>query len=389
FFNYALILRQDYDITSSLRRGALHCDSYLTQVTGPEASESLPQKKKKPQSKKTPKETKATPPLKPTEGSEQSHSFSLVTVPDLQHQRETYKSLVLDCLPHSMRALINHNLFLRAFLLFEDELAQKSDEEEVLAARDDMEEDTQADEKEDQQLIKYLRKVSRVLFIRITKEQWAQHKEVVVSYAHLKASVEGYYEETNDHKEQTDKLVQATMDSFNKTATDIVNLLKAFNRVTKTLKAIQDAVKEDPAMIRRFLKPLKLLLRSLRISLSFSPLEHVAMDDDKAEEEPTRQVTLIESSSKPPLTDPILDIPIPQREGRGIATEEQLKSAKKLVLASDVVREKPNEPIRIPYMINGKIQNLTDDELNAYLEKEVRIKKAAKEAKTLEMTKTK
>nr|GFB41108.1 hypothetical protein [Tanacetum cinerariifolium] len=27
FFNYALILRQDYDITSSLRRGALHIDS--------------------------------------------------------------------------------------------------------------------------------------------------------------------------------------------------------------------------------------------------------------------------------------------------------------------------------------------------------------------------
>nr|GEW14259.1 retrovirus-related Pol polyprotein from transposon TNT 1-94 [Tanacetum cinerariifolium] len=115
----------------------------------PEASESLPQKRKNPQSKKSPKETKATLPLKPTKGSKQSHSFSLGTVPDLQDQRETYKSLVLDCLPHSRRALINHNLFLRAFLLFEDELAQESDEEEVLAAGDDVEEDTQADEKED------------------------------------------------------------------------------------------------------------------------------------------------------------------------------------------------------------------------------------------------
>nr|GEW62267.1 hypothetical protein [Tanacetum cinerariifolium] len=31
FFNYALILRQDYDITSSLRRGALHIESLLNQ----------------------------------------------------------------------------------------------------------------------------------------------------------------------------------------------------------------------------------------------------------------------------------------------------------------------------------------------------------------------
>nr|GEW84149.1 ribonuclease H-like domain-containing protein [Tanacetum cinerariifolium] len=33
FFNYALILRQDYDITSSLQRGALHLSSYATKYT--------------------------------------------------------------------------------------------------------------------------------------------------------------------------------------------------------------------------------------------------------------------------------------------------------------------------------------------------------------------
>ncbi|GJZ73954.1 hypothetical protein Tco_0638100 [Tanacetum coccineum] len=93
-----------------------------------------------------------------------------------------------------------------------DELAQESDDEEVFAAREDMGEDTQAAEEEHQsplsntdkpesshtqdtdestsnssspelkkydnilplterQLFKYLRKVSRVLFNRITKEQ--------------------------------------------------------------------------------------------------------------------------------------------------------------------------------------------------------------------------
>ncbi|GKE63487.1 hypothetical protein Tco_1513854 [Tanacetum coccineum] len=40
-------------------------------------------------------------------------------------------------------------------------------------------------------------------------------------------------------------------------------------------------------------------------------------------------------------------------------------------------------------MINGKIHYLTNDEFNAHLEKEDKIKKAAEEAKMFEMTKTK
>ncbi|GKA31682.1 hypothetical protein Tco_0717987, partial [Tanacetum coccineum] len=104
--------------------------------------------------------------------------------------------------------------------------------------------------------------------------------------------------------------------------------------------------------------------------------EHVTIEDDtekaesdKAKEEPTRavpistvipitrpnpEVTLIKSSSRPPLTDPILEIPVPQqttpvtqREGKGIATEEQLKSiTNKLTSASKVIHEDPDEPIR-------------------------------------------
>ncbi|GJX72658.1 hypothetical protein Tco_0309829 [Tanacetum coccineum] len=107
---------------------------------------------------------------------------------------------------------------IHAYLLFEDELAQEIDEEEVFAAGDDMEEDTQADKEEHQspspniykpepshiletqvsdsdssspdlkkydntlpltqrQLVKYLRKVSRVLFKKLSEEQWAHHEE--------------------------------------------------------------------------------------------------------------------------------------------------------------------------------------------------------------------
>nr|GEX77955.1 hypothetical protein [Tanacetum cinerariifolium] len=44
---------------------------------------------------------------------------------------------------------------------------------------------------------------------------------------------------------------------------------------------------------------------------------------------------------------------------------------------------------RVPYMINGKIHYLTNDEINANFKKEDKIKKAAEEAKRFEMTKIK
>ncbi|GJW83301.1 hypothetical protein Tco_0156446 [Tanacetum coccineum] len=89
------------------------------------------------------------------------------------------------------------------------------------------------------------------------------------------------------------------------------------------------------------------------------------------------EVALTESSSRPPLTDTILEIPIPQttgqviditppepqvtqREGKGIATGDE-ESPKKSMSASIVVRQDPDEPIRIPYEIHGKA-NLVHEE---------------------------
>nr|GEX40642.1 hypothetical protein [Tanacetum cinerariifolium] len=126
---------------------------------------------------------------------------------------------------------------------------------------------------------------------------------------------------------KTDKLVQATMDSLDKIATDRVNLLKAFNGVNKTLKAIQYAVKEDEQKILEAIESFTKISSDLTELLSFGENdskeppshtegEHITMEDDKAKEEPTREVTLIESSSKPPLTDPILEIFVPRGEVR-------------------------------------------------------------------------
>ncbi|GKD26559.1 hypothetical protein Tco_1232773 [Tanacetum coccineum] len=99
--------------------------------------------------------------------------------------------------------------------------------------------------------------------------------------------------------------------------------------------------------------------------------EHVAMkndteklESDKVEEEPTNAVLI--STVKPTET----------------------LTPEKLILASKVVREDPDEPVRVPYMINVKMHYLTNDGINAHMEKENLIKTAAEEAKMFEMTKT-
>ncbi|GKD80856.1 hypothetical protein Tco_1347695, partial [Tanacetum coccineum] len=109
----------------------------------------------------------------------------------------------------------------------------------------------------ERKLVKYLRKVSRVLFNRITKEQWAQHKVAFVSYADLRASIEGYYEENIDHMDQSNKVIQAAMNSLDKNNIARGDLLNALNGVTETLKAIQDAVKEDLVLNKKVIKATK------------------------------------------------------------------------------------------------------------------------------------
>ncbi|GJR48209.1 hypothetical protein Tco_1316312 [Tanacetum coccineum] len=163
------------------------------------------------------------------------------------------------------------------------------------ARQDDMEEDTQADEEEDQspspnkdqpepsytpptqesdsdssspdlkkfdniypltegQLTKYLRKVSRFLFSKITQEQWAYHEEADVSYADLRASIEGYYEGNIAHRDQTDKLVEASMSSLDKSRIAISDLYTGLNIITELLKDIKNAVKHDHVLNKKVIE---------------------------------------------------------------------------------------------------------------------------------------
>ncbi|GJW11673.1 retrovirus-related pol polyprotein from transposon TNT 1-94 [Tanacetum coccineum] len=388
--------------------------------SGPEAPGSLPQKRKKPKSKKTPSETKGSiksyldpdleekkppddmEPINPTVV-DPSGAGAEYQVDETQSTRLRYQTLTenkgkafskveldLETLP------LTTHIDIQAYLLSKDELAEESDEEEVFAAGDDMEEDTQADEEEHQspspnkdklepshfletqvsdsdssslnlkrfdntlplterQLVKYLRKVFRVLFHRINKEQLTHHEDDAVSYADLKASIEGYYEENIDHKEHSDKrdavkddlalnkkVIEAT-EAYTKnssTLTELLSLVKNFDfqGLNFSVESLQTAALRQDEHLASWAKSSNSLAWNLGLRMtigendtqpdtkeppSHTEGEHVAMEDDKVEEEPTREVALIESSSKPPITDPILEIPVPQREGKAIATDDQ------------------------------------------------------------------
>ncbi|GKE48328.1 hypothetical protein Tco_1479586, partial [Tanacetum coccineum] len=152
----------------------------------------------------------------------------------------------------------------RAFLLSDDE-AQES-EKDILRAGEEMDEDPQAasiaethhrshppqaDKPQsshapstealdtDSSCDDILKKYNNTL--PLTECQLA-----TVNYTNLKASVDEYYDENIAHRDQTDKLVEASMSSLDKSSNTISDLYKGFNIITKELlKEIKKAVKDD------------------------------------------------------------------------------------------------------------------------------------------------
>ncbi|GJY44724.1 hypothetical protein Tco_0432937 [Tanacetum coccineum] len=219
------------------------------------------------------------------------------------------------------------------------------------------------------------------------------------------ASIEEYYDENVDHMDQTNKLVKETMktlDNISKVDSalkeDMKKMAKSYNTSSGNLSGM---VTE---MLQAF-KGMSSSTLSVSASISTAPqpevrtsvvgenLEKQKPKDEAAEtpieqepERPTRafpistvrpitrpnpEVALIESSSRPLLTGPIIEI---LEKGIVIGDEE---SPQKPMPASTVDRQDPDEPIRIPNEIHGKIYNLTDDEIQEYLNKKEEIKKKA------------
>ncbi|GKC78457.1 hypothetical protein Tco_1129231 [Tanacetum coccineum] len=103
--------------------------------------------------------------------------------------------------------------------------------------------------------------MSRVLFNRITKKQWEQHKEEAVSYVDLKASIDQYYDENIAHRDQTDKLVEASMSSLDRSITTISDLYKGLDVITQLLKDINNVVKDNPAINHKLNEATKTVAR--------------------------------------------------------------------------------------------------------------------------------
>ncbi|GKB72572.1 hypothetical protein Tco_0933984 [Tanacetum coccineum] len=235
----------------------------LPQSQGPKDSGSLPQKRKKPKSKKTPTKTKKFDP-KNSVGNIQPIDTGLpFTVYDEGAAKTTPlpEGLRGDKDPEGLKPpadiepQTNHvvnplwtdangsdtqplqlNTFadVQAFILSEDEMAQESDDEDVLEAGEDMDEDTQA---------------------------VGKHEEAVVSYADLRTSIKRYHEENVDHREQSDRLEAVKEDpALNKKVleatkaytvncnniTELLSLAKTFDfsdlkSLVETVKAALDA----------------------------------------------------------------------------------------------------------------------------------------------------
>ncbi|GKA62827.1 hypothetical protein Tco_0762346 [Tanacetum coccineum] len=111
----------------------------------------------------------------------------------------------------------------QAFLLSKDKLEKESDEEEVLAPREYMDEDIQADEE-----------------VRTPSPKQDQPEP---SYA----SIDQYYDENITHRDQNNKLVEASLSSIDSSSTTISDLYKGLDVITQLLKDINNVIKDDPA----------------------------------------------------------------------------------------------------------------------------------------------
>nr|GEV57849.1 hypothetical protein [Tanacetum cinerariifolium] len=332
----------------------------LPKSQGPKVLGALSKKRKRPKSKKPSTETNVTPP-KPTEGTakttprpkgslrdkdsggniplvdmEQIHptfadllgTGAKYQVDQTQSTRLRYQSLSKNKgRPSHERELDTQPLVLstyadvRAFLLSDDE-AQES-EDDILGVGKEIDEEPQTASitkthhhypSPQADKLKYLRKMSNALFAEITKDNWEKHREAAVNYVDLKVSIDDHYDENIAYRDQTDKLVEASMSSLEKSSNTISDLYKGLNIITKLLKEIKNAIKDDSVI--------------------------------KKISEATESLTKFSTN--------IIDL---------------------------------QSYVKVPYMINGKMCYLTDKEIQAYLDIEEKLRKAAEEERLLAISK--
>ncbi|GKF17811.1 hypothetical protein Tco_0062729, partial [Tanacetum coccineum] len=214
---------------------------------------------------------------------DETHSTRLRYQSLTKNKGKTSSKVELDTEPLQLQTFVD----VEAFLLSKDKLDKESDEEEVLAVGEDMDKDPQAAKevrtpspKQDQPEPFHF---SSVRSLRNNRK----HEEASVSYADLKASIEEYYDKNVAHRNQTDKLVESTMSTIDKSSTTIKDLYQGLNVITKLLKDINTAVKDDPTTNKKIDKAIDTFAKistnttkvlSLVKDFDFSTLQSIVKD---------------------------------------------------------------------------------------------------------------
>ncbi|GJU99296.1 hypothetical protein Tco_1328567 [Tanacetum coccineum] len=129
--------------------------------------------------------------------------------------------------------------------------------------------------------------------------------------------------------------------------------------------------------------PLKNLLLTLRGRLNTQKWQFQYHPSNllKSHQTQAQPITTITTHPESSQVAPRID------KGKGIATELDEDPSKKLVPTSTIVHPDPDEEVKVPYMINGKMCYLTDKEMQAYLDREEKLKNAAEEERLLAISK--
>ncbi|GJW79796.1 hypothetical protein Tco_0143771 [Tanacetum coccineum] len=201
----------------------------------PEASESLLQKRKKPLSKKAPKETKATPP--PSQRRVLSNPTQSPQAPYLvpKIQRDTYNSMPAD---KGLPSTTSNEGTAKTTPRLEGLLGDKDSEGNKTPADMEPIHPTVAGPSG-----------SDVRAFLLSDDKAQESEEDILGAA--KEADEDSQTATIQHQDHTDKLVEATMSSLDKSNTTISDLYKGLNIITKFLKEINNAVKDDIAINKK------------------------------------------------------------------------------------------------------------------------------------------
>ncbi|GJU85700.1 hypothetical protein Tco_1293246 [Tanacetum coccineum] len=238
--------------------------------------------------------------------------------------------------------------------------------------------------------------MSKALFTRISKDNWEKHEDAVINYVDIKASIDDYYDKNIAHRDHTDKLVEASTSSLDKSNNTISDLYKGLNIITELLKEIKNVVKDDSVINKKItettesftkfstniidlqiLAPDSQSLGSVTLTLALTHIPanvegenttNTATEDPPSHiegetVEPKRAIpiSIIQPTQAQPITTiithPESSQAVPKSDkGKEIATESDEDLSKRLVPASTIVC--PDPDALIPYTINGEARLL-------------------------------